>query len=117
MRRNFLAYLEDPDYRVGRPELIDLRGAEALDIDLGNLTMLLNKANSQKFNGAPGTMTSVLATEDMAFGLSRQYQGLSESRNGIRVSVSRDEGEALAALGLDAPSIKDFLASQPDYRA
>lgn len=115
MRRNFLAYLNDPDYRPGRPELIDLRTAMSGEIDLGNLTMLLNKANSQNFGAGSGTLTSVLAPEDMAFGLSRQYQGLASSRGGIRVSVNRHEAGALAVLGIDKLTIDEFLAEQPEF--
>ncbi len=116
MRRNFEAYLQDPHYKVGRPELIDLSGVTSSDVDIGGVMMILNKANAQDFGGAPGTLTSILATDDNGYGHSRQFQELAEPRGGVRVHISESEDAALTVLGRSETSIASFLSAQPDYK-
>lgn len=116
MRRNFEAYLKDRHYRAGRPELVDLRDVTLSDVDIGGVSMLLNKANSQNFSDDPGTLTSILVTDESGFGHSRQYQSLADLRGGIRVHISDSEEAALAVLGRSETDLQGFLNAQPEYK-
>ncbi len=115
MRRNFEAYLKDPHYKAGRPELIDLSGVTSSDVDIGGVMMILNKTNAQDFGDAPGTLTSILAPDANSYGHSRQFQELAEPRGGVRVHISESERGALAVLGRTETDIASFLSGQPDY--
>lgn len=116
MRRNFEAYLKDPNYKAGRPELIDLREVSFSDVDIGGVSMLLNKANSQDFGQGPGTLTSILVTDESGYGHSRQYQSLADMRGGIQVHISDSEEDALGVLGRSEADLQGFLNAQPDYK-
>lgn len=117
MRRNFEAYLNDPNYKAGRPELVDLRDVSLSSVDIGGITMLLNKANSQDFANGLGTLTSILVTDESGYGHSRQYQSLADLRGGIQVRISDSEKDALTILGRPEATLQDFLRAQPDYRS
>lgn len=115
MRRNFEAYLKDPFYKAGRPELVDLRGVTHSDVDIGGISMLLNKANAQDFGQGPGTLTSILVTDGSGYGHSRQFQSLADMRDGIRVHISDSEKDALGVLGRPETDLQVFLNTQADY--
>lgn len=115
LRRNFETYLSDPHYRAGRPELIDLSGVTTANVDMGGVSMLLNKVNAQDFGGGQGTLTSILATDANSYGHSRQFQALAEMRRGVRVHISESERQALAILGRREADLASFLKGRPDY--
>lgn len=115
IRRNFEAYLKDPHYKAGRPELIDLRDVTQSAVDIGGISMLLNKANSQDFGAGGGTLTSILVTDESGYGHSRQYQSLADMRDGIQVHISDSEAAALAVIGRTETDLQAFLSAQADY--
>lgn len=115
VRENFESYLIDPNYRVGRPELVDLSGVTSADVDIGGVTMLLNKVNAQEFGDEPGTLTSILAPDDISLGHARQFQAMAEMRRGVRVHISDSERGALAVLGRSETDLASFLSGRPDY--
>ena len=115
LRQNFETYLSDPLYRAGRPELVDLSGVISANVDIGGVTMLLNKVNAQDFGTGPGTLTSILATDENAFGHARQFQAMAEMRRGVQVRISDSESDALAVLGRPETDLASFLSGQPDY--
>ena len=115
LRLNFETYLKDPLYRPGRAELVNLSGVTSADVDIGGVTMLLNKVNAQDFGEGPGTLTSILAPDETSLGHARQFQAMSEMRRGVRVKISDSEGGALAILGRRETDLASFLAGQPDY--
>lgn len=107
-------YIDDPDYRPGRPELIDQRWIEFFDISLPQIHALLHEVNQQEFPQQRGTRTVVVAQSPAAFGVARQYQTLAELLSGIQVEIYKEEAEALAALGRPERSIEDLLAGRSE---
>lgn len=109
-RTMFAAYLQDRNYRLGRPELCDLSGVTELDADFARIWSVLTMVNEQA-NGAPvSTHCVIFAPHDTIFGLGRMYQSLAENAGGVQVQVVRTEAEALAAMGLPGESIADLAA-------
>lgn len=108
----FADYIGDPAYRMGRPELIDLNGANLVEWDIGRVQHFLHQVNEfNKGNPVP-TRVVVWAPEDDAFGSTRMYQTLADMAGGIRVEVFRDERVALSAQGFDYSSIDALVATR-----
>ena len=80
---NFRSYLQDPLYKAGRPELIDLTRLENLRFKIRDISDFLIEVNAQPFPEAGGTFTVVLAPGNMAWGLSRMYGTMARLRRGI----------------------------------
>lgn len=106
---NFRTYLQDPLYRAGRPELIDLTRLENVRFHFRDLPAFLSEVNAQPFPESAGTHTVVLAPGKVAWGLSRMYGTMASLRAGIRMESHRTQAEVLAALGRPEPSIPAFL--------
>ena len=106
---NFQAYLSDPLYRAGRTELVDLSGIEAMDLRFPDLARLSSTVNAQPFNGSTGTLTSICAPGDVAWGLSRMYESMASLQEGIVLRLSRTELGALQALGRSETTVAEFL--------
>jgi len=106
---NFQNYLSDPLYRAGRPEFIDLSAVEAADLRFPDLARLLSTVNAQPFNGPNGTLTSVFAPGDVAWGLSRMYETMASLQEGIVLELSRTELGALKALGRAEVTVAEFV--------
>lgn len=103
-------YLQDPDYRTGRPHLIDLRPATCSDVDMQVMRNVIGRMNASVREGMPAAMIVILTDSDAAFGQARQFQTLASLRDGIRVLLERDEAGALAQLGRAETSLGEFLS-------
>jgi hypothetical protein len=106
----FEAFVSDPDYLPGRPELIDLSRVEDIDIDFNRMRRVLRMVNEQAPEVQVHTLTAIWAPTDMIFGLGRMYQQLAEMAEGIEVVVFREEAEVLDALSLPFESVAALLA-------
>lgn len=109
---NFVRYLGDVNYRPGRPELIDHSELTTLDLDPNTLRTMLRQVNEQSPALVVETHTVIYSPQDTLFGLGRMYQILADLAEGIRVEVFQDEGEVLAALGLEYESIEELLKQE-----
>ncbi len=108
---NFAAFLSDPAFRLGRPEIIDLSRVSQIDASFHSLMDVIEVVNrSQAPIVEKGTLTVLIAPDDEKFGMARMYQLAAGTQSGIRVEVFRDEARALAAVGRPETSIRDFLA-------
>jgi hypothetical protein len=107
---NFATYLSDPNYRPGRPELIDLSRVKDLAADFNHVRKILRTVNEQAPASSVETHTVLLAPGDMVFGVGRMYQQLAEMAGGIVVDVVESEPAALRALDLPYSDIDDLLA-------
>lgn len=108
---NWATYVADPDYRAGRPEILDLSRALLVDLGLEHARRLLSEVNAQGGGTPVRTVTSVWAPSDLAFGISRMYESLASMVDGIEVFVTRSEREALDRLGLTHGSIAELLST------
>ncbi|MEM1299157.1 MAG: hypothetical protein AAGH68_07725, partial [Pseudomonadota bacterium] len=108
-RANWERYLAEPDYRPGRPELIDHRWIDSFDITVPQIRTLVNQVNQQDFPDASGTLTVVLAQSPVAYGVARQYQSVADLLPGIKVEIYQDEAEALSALGRSERTVEEVL--------
>ncbi len=108
---NFGTFLADPDYRPGRPELIDLSRVSRIDMDFSEARSLLATVNDQTAPAPVHTRTVIWAPTNASFGMARLYQTLASQADGIEVHVTRDEAEALGLLGLPHNSIAALLAT------
>lgn len=102
-------YLSDPDYRLGRPELIDMGGVSRFDLDYEQVRGILYSVARNLPRGAPPIPTAIIAPNDVGFGLARMYQSLAEYSGVLEVSVHRDAGEAMARLDLPYVSVAQLL--------
>lgn len=114
MLANFQAYLSDPEYRPGRTEFVDLSGVEEADLRFPDLSRFLSTVNSQPFEDTVGTLTSVYAPGDVAWGLSRMYETMASLQEGITLKLSRTELGALQGLGRVETTIAAFLKALED---
>ncbi|THH36196.1 hypothetical protein E4Z66_14195 [Aliishimia ponticola] len=110
VRVNFMNYLGDPNYRPGRPELIDLSQIKRFDIDFAATRGLIQTVNRQVPGEIVHTPTIVWAPSDGSYGMARMFQQLAEITDGIVVKIFRDERAALDAAGQSHESIADLLA-------
>ena len=102
------AYLADPCYVVGTPELAIFEDAEQLDFDYQSINLLTTVlTNAYKANDARPTI-SILAPKDLPYGLSRIFQSVAEYRKSMNVMVHRTEKSALAWLGRNEVSISEL---------
>lgn len=111
-RLNFETYLEDPQYRPGRRELIDIRELSGPGMAPADILHLLDRINDQAFPNGHGTQMVVLAGSDLSYGLARRFEGHASLRDGVRSCTVRDERAALDAFGLEFQSIRAMLESQ-----
>lgn len=109
---SFGQYLDDANYRPGRPELIDHSEVTGIDINFGLVKSILRQVNAQMPGQIVTTRTVVYSPNDTVYGLGRMYQILSELADGIRVEVFQDEAEALAALKLPYGTIAELLSAE-----
>ena len=108
---NFATYLSDPDYKPGRPELIDLSDGVHAELGVADAARLLSKVNAQGGGVPVQTLTSVWAPTDRAFGMARMYAALAAVADGIEVHVTRAERTALFQLGLPHATVAELLSS------
>lgn len=113
MRANFEAYLADPRYRPGRPELVDLQDVASIDISIKTMMPLLSLVNDQDFKPKAGTKTVIITNRKVIFGIARMYQLLASSTDGISVHVFDNEAEALSALDRPEGTIAEFSTLLP----
>ncbi|WP_417211469.1 hypothetical protein [Antarctobacter sp.] len=106
----YRVYLDDPDYLLGRPELIDMSEASAMELDFEQVRTILMGVGRAIPEGTPPIRTVLLAPGDVAFGLARMYQSLADYSGLLEVSAHRTEAGALAALDLPFASVGEMLA-------
>lgn len=106
----YRVYMDDPDYRLGRTELIDMSDATALELNFEQVKTILMGVGRAIPKGTPPIRTVLLAPGDVAFGLARMYQSLADYSGLLEVSVHRTETDALSALDLPYPSVQAMLA-------
>ncbi|MEM6661769.1 MAG: hypothetical protein AAF666_06285 [Pseudomonadota bacterium] len=104
-------YANDPDRVDHRLELIDARDVEHLEIDVSDLRRIL-AAETEPEGDLSKRRSSILVGSTLASGLGRQYQGLA-GRAGDKISIHREEGPALAALGRGEATLAELLAAWP----
>lgn len=109
---SFGHYLNDTNYRPGRPELIDHSQVTAMDINFGLVKSILRQVNAQAPGQIVTTKTVIYSPNDTVYGLGRMYQILSDMADGIQVEVFRTERKALAALSLEHDSIAALLSAE-----
>ncbi len=108
-RAIFVRYVEDPNYRPGRTELIDFSDVEHIDANFSSIWSALNLVNAQVPGQVVRTRTVMVAPGDVVFGLARMFQTLAENADGIKVEVYRSATMALDALDLDFASVEELL--------
>lgn len=104
----FAAYLEDENYRLGRPEICDFSAMTNLDADFARIWSVLTMVNAQAGGAHVNTRCVIYAPDDTTYGLARMYQSLAENANGVQVAVFREEAEVLAHLDLPGTSLADL---------
>ncbi|MEJ6390876.1 hypothetical protein [Gymnodinialimonas ulvae] len=106
---NFVRYLQDANYRAGRPELIDLAAVTSIDINFNLVRSMVRQVNEQAPGKIVNTRSIIYAPDETAFGIGRMYQTLAEISGGTQVEVFRTEREAMDALELPHESIAHLL--------
>ncbi|ASP19355.1 hypothetical protein ANTHELSMS3_00636 [Antarctobacter heliothermus] len=106
----YQVYMDDPDYRLGRTELIDMSDATAMELNFEQVNTILMGVGRAIPKDTPPIRTVILAPSDVAFGLARMYQSLADYSGLLEVSVHRTEAGALSELGLSFPSVRTMLA-------
>ncbi|MEM7685688.1 MAG: hypothetical protein AAF293_12735 [Pseudomonadota bacterium] len=112
VRENFHAYLNDPKYKPGRTELIDLSRLVAPIMSFTEMQGFLMEVNEQPVPEPGQILIVVFAPTDFAYGQSRMFQTLASLRQGVTLRVCRSEIEALAAAGRPEKTISEFLEQQ-----
>lgn len=116
VERNFERYRSDPEFKCGRPELIDLRETTELLFGTPFVRALISKFKSQRVPKTGTTKTVILAGDALAYGRARQFQTLASMNNGIDVQVTRNEFDALHEHRVSCDSIASMLARYaPDW--
>lgn len=87
----------DPAFKPGMVELSDLRGLERLDITSAGVSRFVAQDESDA-NQLAGVRMAIVASEDLAYGMSRMY-GMRTGQN-VDVQSFRDIDEARRWLGL-----------------
>ena len=106
---NFERYRADPEFKCGRPELIDLRLVTDLKFDTAFVQSLISRFKAQRVPKTGKTKTVILATDALSYGRARQFQLLASMRDGIDVRVTRNEFEALHMHGIASNTIAKML--------
>lgn len=101
-------YRSDPAYRAGMPHLFDLSEVVSPEIEHVGIEKYVSLVSRQDF-GPDGLAVTLFAPTDMLYGIARQYQSIVESRSPIKVSIFRDEAEAVASIGQAGQTIKGLM--------
>lgn len=101
--------LDAPSSAMTYRHLYDLSQVTAFDADYGNISAMISW-KIPRFSAIPrGTACALFAPGDIAFGMARMYQMVSEDVLPFAMTVTRAEAEALAATGQDATTISEVL--------
>lgn len=90
----------DPAFSPDMKELSDCRGIERLDVTPAGIRAMVEQDESDSDGAATHKLALVLST-DVAYGMARIYQSLSEVHDNENVGVFRDLDEAKAWLEVD----------------
>ena len=95
---SYQALYQDPEWKPGMSELVDLREADLSDVSGAGLRALVEMTASylQDFGGE--AKTAAVASQDSVFGMGRMYEALS-AESPEMAQMFRDAREALAWLG------------------
>ena len=116
IRQSFDSYINDPRYEPGRRELADMSGVTGVDMEFEHVNGLLARVTKFYSQQPRITLISIFAPDDLAFGMSRMFQTLSDNDRGIRVSVESEEAAALAWLELEFSSISELREGEAASR-
>ncbi|WP_341863561.1 hypothetical protein [Gymnodinialimonas sp. 57CJ19] len=105
-------YLNDCNYRPGRPELIDLSGVTETDLNFKLMSSLVREVNDQVPGIKLTTKTVVCAPPGTLFGLARMYETLAELAGGIEVFTYDTEAAALEKMGLPYSTFEALCAAE-----
>ena len=101
--------LEHPDYRAGMVELTDLSGVTGMDLDYERVRTHVSRMANHYGHQQEQTEHYAIASADLAYGMTRIYQALSETNvPNMTLHVYRSEGDALRAMGRDEDSIAEL---------
>ena len=100
IQRAFGEYISHTLYRPGRTEIGDLSGVTRVDIDFGAMTILRNQLIEHHMSLGVRTDCHLIAPNDLAFGMARMFQTLSDATEGnLSVRVHRSPDELLDIVG------------------
>ena len=91
-------YLDDPQACPTHDYLVDLSDPIEIDSSYARMQTMVSRLTPLYANRAPGALTAIFASSDMAFGLARMYASLNAVHGMENVSVFRTKPEALAFL-------------------
>ncbi len=101
---------ESDAYLAGMNELVDLRRVTEVKIDYDEMSQHVQHANLTHQRLNKPIVVSFLAQKNVAFGMARMFQTLSEALNSNMVChVSSDRQTALSVLGLPASALENVL--------
>lgn len=105
-------FLNAPPDTASYRHLYDLSGVEVFDADFGTISFMVSSKTS-RFSDIPrGTACAILAPGDIAFGMTRMYQSISEDVLPFDMMIFRTEAQALAALGQSEATIAALLQAE-----
>jgi len=91
---------ESEDYQPGFHEIADMRNVQMGGVTTQGLRRLASMVERYLAGQCEGFKTAIIAPKDLPFGLSRQYEFLSDE-SPERVMVFREPKEALKWIGAD----------------
>ncbi|MCB1339257.1 MAG: hypothetical protein KDK10_17990 [Maritimibacter sp.] len=108
---NFATFLADPDYRKGLKQLIDFTHVTEWDQDFNTL-MKFNARQTDIYDDTRNALMMVcLAPDAFTQSLANFARRGWESSSRVVTCTAETEEEALALLGIDAPSLSILLQS------
>jgi hypothetical protein len=109
-KKAYGAYRAHPLYRPGRPEMLDVTGAEDISLSFRQASALLTMANRQRSDEVVETTVVMLAGDRWSFAAARMFETLSQNTPGVVVTACMDESEALTVAGIDVATVTQLLA-------
>ena len=106
---NFDRYRNHPKFKVGRPEIVDLRKVTDLKFGTQFISTLVSKFRVQRVPQSGVTKMTILADSALSYGRARQFQALSLQDDRMDVHILRDEFEALQEQGHAPDGLKSLL--------
>ena len=105
-------FLNAPPDTASYRHFYDLTGVETFDADFGMISSMVS-SKTNRFSDIPkGTACAILAPGDIAFGMARMYQSISEDVLPFEMTIFRTEAKALAALGQSETTIAALMQAE-----
>lgn len=98
-------FLNAPAEATPYSHLYDLSDVTEFDADFSKISSMVSWKTDRLSHVPKGTVCAICAPGDIAFGMARMYQSLSEGVLPFDMKILRSEAEALAAAGQSETTI------------